>query len=291
MGTSSSNTGPKKNTPLLPSWAMTDIDNNSDDESTEKGGIEEDNGDIAIDNSQKKEKENEIVKQNPQLTGNWGVAKGALTRYANKIDGSSIKKAAGSYVKAIGGAKKATKSAYSGILTGGNYAGFISEISKKGYEATLRDYGLANCIGKSSEEVLVIIADKIAPIGSTNDDAIARNAVLVALDTLYEKLLEEGKDIALLGSLDVQTLKESIQEYVSTYIFKKWVYEVGLAVEKNNLSEKDAIALEKEIKIFVRDEVKLALKDKDIIKLNLSDGEGKKMIENILLLAYSTIEK
>jgi len=295
MGTSSSNSGPKKNMALLPTWATNpdegekgqDEDNYGDNSNSETESPE--NSDT--NNSNANQGEEVTASNNPAITGNWAVAKGALSRYAKGTRGSSLRKAANSYVRTLGGSSKATKASATGISTGGVFLNFIGGILRNGYAETLRQYGLADCIGKSSEEVLAKIADRIAPIGSTNDEAIARNAVLISLDALYEKLLGEGKDIDALGSLDEQTLKSSVEEFVSTYIFKKWVYEVGLAIEKNELTETKAINLEREIKVFVRDEVKSSLKDKDIIKLDLNVGEGKKMIENIFELAYSTIAK
>jgi hypothetical protein len=299
MGTSASNSGPKRNTELLPTWAANPSDGNNGqdgddgaDEGNDNDGSEtEASGSTDTNSSNPNQSEETPASHAPPITGNWGAAKGALSRYAKGTTGSSLKKAARSYVKTLGGSSKATKASGAGISTGGVFINFISGVSRNGYQETLRQYGLADCLGKSSEEVLAKIADRIAPIGSTNDEAIARNAVLISLDALYEKLLNEGKDIDALGSLDEQTLKNSVEEFVGTYIFKKWVYEVGLAIEKNELTEKEAISLEKEIKIFVRDEVRSALRDKDIIKLDLNAGEGKRIVENIFELAYSTIAK
>jgi hypothetical protein len=291
MGTSASNGGPKRNTELLPTWATNPDDgNNGQNEEGDNNDSPETESPLNIDNSAANQSETSVANA-PAITGNWGAAKGALSRYAKGTAGSSLKKAASSYIKTLGGSSKATKASGAGISTGGIFVNFISSVSRNGYQETLIQYGLADCIGKSSEEVLAKIADRIAPIGSTNDEAIARNAVLISLDALYERLLNDGKDIDSLGSLDEGTLKNSVEEFVGTYIFKKWVYEVGLAIEKNELTEKEAISLEKEIKVFVRDEVRSALKDKDIIKLDLTVGEGKKIVENIFESAYSTIAK
>lgn len=281
MGTSASNNGPKKNSSLLPSWATEPNGNSSD-------GENQNNGNEKTPENGSETSENPI---SPSSTGNWGAAKGALSRYIKGTNGSSLRKASRRYVKTLGGASKATKAAAKGVATGGAFFNFVSGVSNNGFAKTLEQFGLSDCIGKSSEEVLARIADKIAPIGSTNDEAIARDAILETLDFLYEKLLDEGKSLDALESLDEKTMKDSVVEYISTYIFKKWLYEVGLAIEKNELSEKEAIGLEKEIKEFVRDETILALKDKNILTINPTDGDSKRIIENIFELAYSTISK
>src|SRR5690606_28044168 len=124
-----------------------------------------------------------------------------------------------------------------------------------------------------------------------NDEAIARNAVMMAFDKLCQKLIENDQDITALDQLDEITLKETVIEFVSAYIFKKWVYEAGLALERNDLSESEAIALENEMKDFVTGEVKSGIGKMDVQTLDISQGEGKQVIQNIFDLAYSTLEK
>jgi len=194
-------------------------------------------------------------------------------------------------VRTYGGSKKATKASYSGISSGLALAGFLSGFAASGYEQNLKNYHLGECIGKSSEEVLAKIADEIAPIGSTSDEAIARSAVMDTLDKIYEKLLNEGKDIEALGTLDESNLKEMVMEFISAYIFKKWMYELGLKVEKNELSEKDVVKKENEMRVLIKSEVEVALRDKNIQTFNVTEGEGKKIIEEIFELAYSTLGK
>lgn len=219
------------------------------------------------------------------------TVKSAIKRIANSRSGATFKKAARDYVKRTGGHKKATLASGAGISAGSNYLGFFADVASGGIEKTLRDHDLADCIGKSTEEVFAKIANKIAPTGATNDEAIARTAVMMAFDKLCEKLIENEQDITALDQLDVGTLKETVIEFVSAYIFKKWVYEAGLALERNDLSERDAIELEKEMRDFVADEVRSSLGKMDVKTLDITQGEGKKVIEDVFDLAYSTLEK
>jgi hypothetical protein len=285
MGTSSSGTGPKGRTPLLPSWANGggDMPDNDENQSPETDSPNTNNFDENENSS------NEI--NNNYYTDNLKTAKGAITRIANNGSGATFKKAAKEYVKRTGGHKKATIASSTGISAGSNYIGFLGDVARSGLEKTLKEYDLVDCIGKSTEEVFARIANKIAPTGSTNDEAIARAAVMIAFDRLCEKLVENGQDVAALDQLDEATLKDTIIEFVSAYIFKKWVYEAGLALERNDLSESVAIELENEMKDFVIDEVRFSLKKIDIKTLDISRGEGKKIIQDIFDLAYSTLEK
>lgn len=279
MGTSASGTGPKGKSPLLPSWA--------DDSENPPETVGDD------DNEESENNTEEALESKPEFVPSQKLSgtKSILTRISNGRSGSSFKTFAKSYIKSSGGSKAATKSSVAGINAGRNYLGFLGGVSKEGLNETLQKYDLSDCLGKSSEEVIAKIADKIAPIGSTNDEAIARAAVMIAFDRLYEKILDSGKDFQSLDSIDAETLSDTVIEFVSAYIFKKWVYEAGIALERNDLSESEAIKLEKEMRFFIRDEVKSEFKKTDVSKIDLAKGEGHKIIKNIFELAYSTLEK
>ena len=287
MGTSSSSSGPKGNTSLLPSWA-TGNGNSSDqdqgqDSDTNKDSSKDDN---STNGSYQKNNENEL-----KQVYNLKSAKGALTSIVNKRKSANFKNAAKNYVRNTGGYKNATRASASGVITGAAYLNFFSGLAKDGLAQTLRNYDLSDCIGKSTDEVLAKISNKIAPIGSTNDEAISRVAVMIAFDKLCENLIENGKDLNSLDHLDEDTLKNITIEFISAYIFKKWIYEAGLALERNDLSESDAVELENEMRVFISEEVRTSLRKIDILSLDITKGEGRKVIENIFDLAYSTLEK
>ena len=291
MGTSSSNGGPSGITSLYPTWY-----NNGNTGAPvlqpggNSGGGEGESGE---DSGSPQTVPQAVPDAAPPLSGNWKDAKIAFTRYSKKTGGSSIRKAARSYVGTLGGSRGATRSASRGISSGRSLAGFLSGVSSAGggLNETLKQLGLSNFIGRSSEEILARIADAIAPTGATNDEAIARDSVIATLDQLYTTLLENGGDITTLESLTPEMIKGAVIDFASIYIFKKWVYELGLAIEKNTISERQAIAMEVEIKDFIHGEVKLALRDKEIREFNLDTSNNQQIIQSIFQTAYSTLEK
>lgn len=295
MGTSSSNGGPSGKAALLPSW-YTDSPGAPDHQPTNDGA---DGNNVGSNNQNNNDQgQNASPNSNPitatETGGNWKDAKVAFTRYSKKTKGSSINKAIKSYISTLGGSKGATRSASGGIRSGRRLVRFLGSVSTSrggGLSETLTQLGLAEYIGKSSEETLAKIADAIAPSGSTNDEAIARDAILATLDSLYSKIIDSGSDIAALESLTPETIKDTVIEYVSTYIFKKWLYELGLAVEKNTVTEKQAIEMETEIRDFINAEVKLSLKEMNISQLDLDNNANRQIIETIFQTAYSTLER
>ena len=285
MGTSSSGSGPKGQSHLLPNWALDVPDSLSKPDEQDVNpvaDIDNDSDSNAIDAS-----ENDSAYAN-SLTS----AKGGLRRWINGRSGATVRKAARQYVKGVGGYKKATRASKSGIIAGGNYLAFLGDVAKKGRDQALIDNDLADCLGKSTNEVFARIANKISPIGTTNDEAISRAAVMISLDRLYNRHLpNDDQSEDPLENLTEETLKETVIEFVSAYIFKKWVYEAGLALENNNLSEVEVIELEDEMKSFIKHEVISGIGKINIRTLKVDSGEGAKIIQKIFELAYSTLEQ
>ncbi len=284
MGTSASNGGPRGSVPLLPDWYT---DNNSSSAPPAGDNMPPD-GNPPLDNNPTHDTINSPVAV-PDNSSNWGPAKGALTRLANSTSGSSRQKATRNYIKSLGGARGATKASAQGIRTGALYGDFIGSLTSSGATNTFVDYGIQNLIGKSAEEVCAGIVNAIAPIGSTNDEAIAREALIETLDSLYTKLLENGDEINALDNLTPELVKETLINYVGNFIFTKWMYELGGAVEKGNISERDAIRLEKEVREFIINETVEKYKEVSI-KENINSDTTSTIIEEIFQTAYTILE-
>jgi hypothetical protein len=284
MGTSASNGGPKGSPPLLPDWYNDPIslpNDNSQDNEEDQSGEDQDEPQPSL---------NDRTDQPEEVrTGDWGKAKGALTRLSNQTGGSSRQKAGRKYINSLGGARNAAKAATQGIRVGRSYSGFLGTLSSTGLNGTLTQLGLAELIGKPAEEICSAIADALAPIGSTNDEAIARDAIITTIDTLYTRILENGGSIESLDSLTPDQIKETMLEYVSNYVFTKWMYELGSAIEKGNISEQEAIELEKEVKSLIISETTECYRDVDINYFVLNDEDSLQTITDIFETAYSIL--
>ncbi|MGV3529806.1 MAG: Qat anti-phage system associated protein QatB [Flavisolibacter sp.] len=227
----------------------------------------------------------------PFPTVDWGGAKGAFTRYVNRTSGSSLSKASGAYVRAMGGASRAARAARRGAAAGGRLARFLGRISGAGggFNEALQAFGLSNLVGRSTEEVLAHLANAIAPDGATNDEAIARDAVLATLDRLCERRMEDDGNFEPLENLTPDDIRSVMIEYVNLYIFNKWVYELGVAIETNAVSELDAVQLEAEVRDFVFEEVTNALQDVPLQSFSLDEVRNQQIIQTIFLNAYATL--
>lgn len=300
MGTSASNGGPKGSPPLLPPWYNDDDspvpDPNPDVPETEPlPPVNPDDTSPRPNIDQNQPNNNsaprDAVPEGPEkdaTSKNWGSAKGAMTRISNNTSGSSFSKAGKKYVSSLGGSKSATRAASQGIRIGKSYASFLGSLSSRGFAETLESLGLSNFIGKSTEETCIAIANVLAPIGSTNDEAIAREAMISTLDALYTKM--EDNDIGSLENLTSELVKETLIEYVSNYIFSKWMYELGSSIEKGNITEREAVELEGSVKDLIYAETAEQYRTVSIEMSTLQDVSTSKIIEDIFSTAYSLLE-
>lgn len=295
MGTSASNGGPKGSPPLLPDWYNPSPPDGDNHDVAQDGNhdSEGENDSTNENNSSNNDSRDQNISDNQNPTNqstDWGKSKGALTRIAKSTSGSSIQKAGRKYVSGLGGRRGATRAAAQGRITGGKYASFLGAIASGGISNALQNLGLDNLSGRSSEEICLAIADAIAPTGSTNDEAIARDALISTLDSLYNKLQENGNDFSNLDSLSIDQIKETLIEYVSNYVFIKWMYELGSAIEKGSVTESDAINLETEVKDLIFAETFERYRDVPVETFNISDQSNNAIIEEIFQTAYSTLE-
>lgn len=281
MGTSKSNSGPRDNMPLLPPWAPEPPDGDPKKESSNDGSENQnDQGDSSDNNKEKPE---------PKTAG-FSNARRNLTRFIKKRNRQNFRSAAKSYVKSYGGGKSASKTAISGKSSGVRFSGFLSGIASQGVNKTLENYGLTDCIGKSAEYVLTKIADLVAPSGATNEEAAAREAIIDALSFLYDSFELNDKDIVELDSINKSTFEQVIKEYISSYIFNRWLHELGLKFEEKAASSRELIQTEHEAKEYIKEAVELDFSKIDLLKINFNSDVGKTTIDKIFDEAYILIE-
>ena len=268
MGTSSSYGGPKGKNPLLPK----DFDDN----------------DTSSDNPDNQEPQSpENIEKNPN-TILWQNAKTQISKLIGDSN-RNTKSALSSYVKAHGGARKAAESAKSGKATTARLGGFLSNISSQGIHNTLRQYNI-EFEGRNVEEVLSDLINEIAPVPETKEDSIARNALLDAIEELYEDVSENDGNLETLDSLDENTFNDVMRTYISSYVFQRFLNDLESRFEEHSQNTGSALNLEKEIKEYIAGVVDNKLNDKDLASLNYSASSTTQTINEIYSECYEVIE-
>ncbi len=291
MGTSNSYGGPKDNSHLLPSWARQSSDIDSD---STGNGIPPDDGE-AEQNIQGNDNSNDQDTQDPnhksRSQGKWKNAKNVMSRYASRGSGQgSLARAGRAYIRAEGGARKAAQSVKSGKTTARKLATFFTTTARSDISQGLNSIGLGHLVGKDVETVFSGLIDTLLDNGVNFDENIAREAIGDALASFY-KQCSENQNFKSLERLTEEQLKRAIEDFVSGYIYKRWLQKLGKCIERKDVSEIEAVKLEGEVKIYVRDLVKLELNARSAFSIDWNGDEGRQMIDSLYEDAYSLIEE
>lgn len=274
MGTSSMyngySDGKNQRNPLLPA----DFNDNKDENSNDDGKKNQD----------KENKQDNNQKKDNHRDAKW---KDTKTYFANLASGTSknIRGAVSKYVKAHGGSKSATTNAISGVGTTINLGNFLGSASTKGLKETLQSFNI-DYKDKSIVEVLNDVINLLSPTPITKEDSIARKALIVTMEKLYELIEKENISIELIEKLDSNTLNEIIPLYVESYIYERLLNDLGSRVEGNSLTSASAVKLEKELKEYINSKVEIAFKGKDMSNIAFS----KKEVESLYNQCYNVME-
>lgn len=276
MGTSTSNPGPSDRQPLLPSWAPPPDKGND---------IESNDGD---DKSPSKENQPDNLLPAPQVT--WQKAKTSMSRFASSSQRNCLSSAGRDYVGAKGGKTAAARAAVTGKLVALKVGGFLSTATSAGIGAALDKFGLAHMVGKHVSEVLAALIDVLAPAGATLQEAAARKAANEVLEKLYEDYIVKSEDITALESLDKQGIVRAIEASVAGYIYILWLDELGKRIETKAISSLQAVSLERDVKVYVKECVKFEMIGQDPVSIDWNGTAGRDIIDTVFQEAYGFLE-
>ncbi len=276
MGTSSSNAGPKGNTPLLPDW----IDNEKDDNS-----VNPNDGNNNTEN-QNQDNQNTVI----PLTGTWSGAKRSLGNFSNNPSKVNFKRAVKAYVKASGGARNIANSARHGKIVAGQFISFLNDIRNDGLNKTYEKFGFGKISGDSVEHIFNNLAEVLSSGGGTDEETIARNAVVEALAKIYEDFDVENNSIEALDNLTEEQTETYLEYYLTSYIYERWLQELGIKIEEKDINPADVVKAEKNAFDFIQSSVNLKFDDYNLTTFDYRSDTGKAIMDEIFIQAYSLIE-
>jgi len=281
MGTSSMYLGPNRSPLLPPDFDNGDNPDNPDSKPDEKSPNEQ---------NEPTQEPQQTNSSNENQNSNWTQAKKSMSKYASGNGGSNGRKVAvREYVKGHGGSSNAARSAKSGIRTTINIGDFFDNVSRKGINQVLNDYKIP-FEGRKPKEILNDIINAIAPIPNTNEDAVARKALIDTMSIIYEKFDDENKDISLLDSKDINIADILITKYFETYIYERLLNELGSRIEKNTENSAAAAKIEKELKEYIETKVSTTLKDKPLSIINSQTKNVNILVEGLYQQCYNVLE-
>jgi hypothetical protein len=225
----------------------------------------------------------------PTPTGGWTSAKVRMSAYASSGGKGRLRNAARRYVRARGGSKRAAASATGGQAATAGLGGFLADVANRGFAEATTSLGLTNLLGQPVEAALAAMLNAIAPAGATADDITARRADADALAVLFQRFKAQEGGLAKLNAMDAGAVKDVIQVSVASYIYHRWLLDLGKRVEERAVSPKQAVKLEREVKEHVKNLVKINLHGRDVLKIDWHGAEGRQFTQQIYEEAYELL--
>ena len=304
MGTSNSYGGPGGRPPLLPPWAFPSPDPGGGPPPPPDDNAPPPPGDAATSRTPDSSPADpaSLTSANPSPVpaplpkkvqvsiSRWSSAKRSMGKVASsRGEPSRLRSAVRRYVRAMGGGQRAARSSRAGRRATALLGGFLSDVARRSLAGAMESLGLSRYIGQSPEVVMAAIANALAPEGATREEAIARRATNDALKEFYERYVVPVGDLNKMTAVPAQAVVDAMTTAVSSYIYRRWLSDLGLKIEQNAVSRQQAIRLEKEVKRFVRNAVRFDLKGKDALNMNWKSPETRAFIERIYRDAYDLL--
>ena len=214
-----------------------------------------------------------------------------MTRYAKAGGGrEGLAKAGKAYVAAKGGARTATASSGQGKRITAGVGGFFSSVSSQGIHEAIASLGLTTVVGEPAESVIAKIAEALSPPGATREDVAARKAVNDVLSGLYEKFILDDGNLENLNRMTTDDVRDAVENCVSSYIYHRWLEELGSRIEKGAIDERLAVTLENQMQDYVKETVSLEIAGVDVLNFDWHGTAGQELIERLFQDAYSILE-
>jgi hypothetical protein len=298
MGTSASNQGPKHINSLLPPWAP-DVEDDGPDIPNEV--LDPPLHDVVPPPGEPPSvppapAQPPVAPAEPAQPGlSWQSPKTLLGRLARSgtTGGSArgdIRTVARRFVRAHGRARGATNASRSGRRTAQRIGTVLGSIARQGVVETFRHLGLETYLGQSPRVLLAALTNAIVPEGALVEQAIARAAAVEALVEMFERYEVEAKGAEALNALDTAGIAATMQHFVAAYVNGRLVNALSIKIEQEALSAQHAVRLERDIKEFVMQTVRVDFGEQDLARLDWRSPEATRLVDRIVYDGFRLLE-
>lgn len=270
MGTSKANIGPVGYPNPIQVW-----NNDLVGESDSNNISENETGSEQADDDKKKEE---------QANTKWGDVKRSFSAFTKNPSKTNYKKFTSNYRKASGGNKKLTKSSIGGRKGAVILLDFFTTILNDGFEQTLEKYNIGSLTDLKVEGAINKISELFSSIDGTDEGSSASGAVIETINKLYNDYAENPE---LINNLDIDTISDYLEFYITTYIFERISVEVTKSLENGKLSVKEVNDVESQLKSYIEAEVTLNFSQVNFSSIDIK--AKNEIINQIFDEAYSLI--
>ena len=298
MGTSASNPGPKNINSLLPPWAPELEDDGADIPEEVLDLLPEQPPASAEPPPEQPAPPDPPPAAEPPVAPpslEWRSPKTLLGKLARSGRSGTeatrdIRRIGRRFVRAHGRARAATNASRSGTRTARSIGAVLGNIAQRGVVETFRRLGLETYLGQSPRVLLTALAEAIIPNGALTEAAIARAAAVEALVELFRRYDVEGRGAEALNSLDSVGIAATMQHFVAAYINGRLVNALSIKIEEEALSAQHAVRLERDIKEYVMQTVRLDFGEQDLARLDWNTPEAARLVDRIVFDGFRLLE-
>lgn len=181
--------------------------------------------------------------------GRFRFARTSLGRFASSGDSAQLRRGVGHYVRTgLGGTGVAARRFGGTARTAGT---LYAALGGQGLPANApKEFDAAALAGKPARTIINAIVEVVCPLDGTQDSEASRNSVN---DSLSE-LMQRHPDADLLAPTEEQ--REFVIEYfVGTDVYRRFVLDVGGAIQAKAASASVALSRLKEARDYIRETV------------------------------------
>jgi hypothetical protein len=277
MGTSKSYGGPKHLNQLLPPWA---------DEPLElPPSIDPDPA------AATKEPADESL----TVVADWDEPRRLMARLARSglrggAASASLGRIASGTVRALGGARQASRTSRAGRSTTLALGAFLATVARRGIAEAANQFGIAQFLGQDVEVLLAGLTSVLGPDPALTEDAVAAEALQETLAALFEEYGASDIGIGVLDRLDEQGIRRTIERYLTEYIFRRVLHVFSERIEANSPSGERYAQIERDLRDYIWTAVEI---DFGAVNLLLFDWRGqasRELVDQIFEEAYGMLE-
>lgn len=263
MGTSSHNIGQKGRTPLVPSWLdQLDVEKQLD---MDKNGT------------------NPVPIGEPKR---FTQPRGEFTRYINSAgrDTGMARKSITNYVRnSMGGSRNATLRLGAARNSSARLLNVTGIFASGGAQAVEHYLSLENLSEKNATEALILISDFVCPDGGPQDEGIARNAYITAI--------EESPEIATIPfeKLASEQMLLIVQKSMANVVYGRIVNDIGNKIITLPDDLDVAERLITQIKEFVNGAISDAISASMVDVNNLSQDQSIELVDKVYQTAFEIL--
>ena len=265
MGTSSHNIGQKGNTPLVPSWLdQPDVEKQQNTENDETSSIP-------------------IGEPN-----RFTQPRGEFTRYINSAgrDTGMARNSIANYVrKSKRGRKNSAKPLGAARNSSARLLNVTGIFASGGAQAVERYLSLENLSNRNATDALLAIADFVCPDGGPQDEGIARNAYITAI--------EESPEIASIPfeELTAEQMLLIVQKSMANVVCGRILNDIGNKIIMLPDDIDVAERLVAQIKEFVKGAISDAVSDLKVDVNNLSQHQSIDIVNEVYQTTFEIMAR